>query len=121
MLLVAVPEAGDVVAQLSEDGCGLRLTQCECVRVRDEVKRLELGVFERKANEGDGEAVNEKQRGNGATRDEVEIAEEAVYEQCKTRRGRDGTEGDLKESGLPESCIVRGTSPRQTEYARAYG
>ena len=61
MLLVAVPVPGDVVANLGEDGGGLRLSQRSGVLVGDALEGLEFGVLEREADERDDEAVDEEE------------------------------------------------------------
>ena len=61
MLLVSVPEACDVVAELVLDVGGLGLAELEGGRLAEARDGAQLGVGEGKAEEGDREAVDEQE------------------------------------------------------------
>ena len=95
VLLVTVPEPGDIVLHLPQDGRGLTITESRCLGKCRARNRLEFRVLECEAKDGDWEAVREDDGRHRAAGDDVKVRAEAVHEENDSRYRSNCTKRNL--------------------------
>mmetsp|Transcript_3199 Transcript_3199/g.9471 ORF Transcript_3199/g.9471 Transcript_3199/m.9471 type:complete len:286 (+) Transcript_3199:688-1545(+) len=98
VLLVTIPKPCHVVAQLVLNIRGLRLAQGQGCRLREARNRSQLGIRQRKAQQRDGEPIDQEKRRHVTARQHLEEGAESVGQEAQPDRGQNRAEGNALDS-----------------------